>query len=521
MKKLLLTTAITVIPLFANATEFTNGTFIVNEDWFGHGNSTVNFFKNGEWHLRVIAEANDGIRRLGATACDGKIYGGDFYLISKQANDGGDPDKQGGRLVVVDATTMKLKATLADIDPTGAKADGRSVVVVNDTKAYVSTSAGVFSFNTETHSTTRVESIDASQTGSMLKACGRVFIVNQKNGIYVVNPVDDSVVHRFEGSDYATNGSFGSIVRSKDGYINASVCNSGGSTLNKILRINPATLQTSVIDLGAKGPNAVWGAWTPTTFCGSARNNYLYWTNGSSVGATGTFIYRYDLDTNTATELVNIQPDGEKKYIYGAAMRVSPVNDDIYTCQTIGSPYANKVSLYIYDSDGEVKGIYPLPDYYWFPGVPVFTDDAAPLVNELPIQYVGKDSVSRISLSSLATDADNLDCEIEKTVTNVSDGAVVDKAEIDYSENLLGDLVVTTNNVEGVADITIAINSNGKKANAIVKVSTAESGIENLLPDSNAPVEYFDLNGRSISGKPASQGIYIRRQGKSVSKIVL
>ena len=521
MKKILLTTAIASIALAATATDFSNGTFIVNEDWFGHGNSTVNFFKNGEWSLRVIAEANGGIRRLGATACDGKIYGGDFYLISKQANDGGDADKQGGRLVVVDASTMVLKASLPDIDPNGDKADGRSIVLIDDTKAYVSTSAGVYAFNPVTHATAKVSTIDPSQTGTMLKACGRAFIVNQKKGIYVLNTADDSVIRLFVGTDYAENATFGSIVRSKDGYINASVCNSGGTTLNKILRINPATLETSLIDLGAKGPNAIWGAWTPTTFCGSVQNNYLYWTNGSSVGATGTFVYRFDLDTNTATELINIQPDGEKKYIYGASIRVSPLNDDIYTCQTIGSPYANKVSLYIYDGTGDVKGIYPLPDYYWFPGVPVFTDDAAPVVHEMPVQTISKNDVTRISLSSFVTDDDNLDCDIEKTVTAISNNSVVNKAEIDYSQDLFGELVITPNDTDGEADITIGINSNGKKSTAIIKVKTSGSGVETISTDDNSSPEYFDLNGRRIVGNPSSHGIYIKRQGKTVSKIIL
>ena len=297
--KLLTTIAAAAILQSAGATNYSSGVFIVNEDWFGHGNSTVNFFKNGEWSLRVIAEANGGIRRLGATACDGKIYGDNFYIISKQANDGGDSDKQGGRLVVVDASTMQLKSTLADIDPDGAKADGRSIVVVNEEKAYVSTSKGVYVYNPSTNTVSGLlDIVDASQTGSMLKACGKVFIVNQSKGLYVVNPDDDSLIRLFQGTDIIDKGTFGSLVRSKDGFVNASVVNSSGTSFNKILRINPATLDSYGIDLDSKGPNAAWGAWTPTTFFGSARSNTLYWTNGSSVGTSGYFVYRYDIDTN-------------------------------------------------------------------------------------------------------------------------------------------------------------------------------------------------------------------------------
>ena len=523
MKRTLLT-IILGLTLISNigATNYSNGVFIVNEDWFGHGNSTVNFFKNGEWSLRVIAEANGGIRRLGATACDGKIYGEKFYIISKQANDGGDSDKQGGRLVVIDASTMELKSTLADIDPNGDKADGRSIVIINEQKAYVSTSKGVYVYNPSTNTvSSKLAAVDASQSGSMLKACGKVFIVNQSKGLYVVNPDDDSLIKLFSGTDIIEKGTFGSIVRSKDGYINASVVNSSGTSFNKILRVNPATLSSSVIDLDVKGPNAAWGAWTPTTFCGSAKSNVLFWTNGSSVGTSGYFVYRYDIDANTASTLINVQEGGAKNYIYGAAIRVSPVDESFYICETIGGPYTNSVSLYVYDKNGENTGIYPLPEYYWFPGVPVFTDDCAPVVTPMPIQSVLKSTTSRIPLSDLVSDNDNLACEIEKTVVSVTDNGVLSEAYVDYSENLLGNLVVVTTDVEGTADVVLNINSNGKTTNATVTVSTTDSGVETITDNNNAETVFYDINGRLLQSAPTTAGIYIRRQGSKFTKILL
>lgn len=504
------------------ANNYSNGVFIVNEDWFGHGNSTVNFFKNGEWNLRVIAEANGGIRRLGATACDGKIYGDKFYIISKQANDGGDADQQGGRLVVVDASTMELKSTLADIDPNGDKADGRSIVIINEQKAYVSTSKGVYIYNPSTNTvSSKLAAIDASQSGSMLKACGKVFIVNQSKGLYVINPDDDSLIKLFSGTDIIDKGTFGSIVRSKDGFINASVVNSSGTSFNKILRINPATLATSLIDLDVKGPNAAWGAWTPTTFCGSVKSNVLFWTNGSSVGTSGYFVYRYDIDTNTATTLINVQEDGAKNYIYGAAIRVSPVDESFYICETIGGPYTNNVSLYVYDKNGANTGIYPLPEYYWFPGVPVFTDDCAPIVNEMPTQHIQKSTTTRIPLSDFVSDNDNLACEIEKIVVSVTDNGVLSEAYVDYSENLLGDLVVVTTDVEGTADVVLDINSNGKTTTATATVSTSDSSVETITDDNKAEAVYYDINGRRLQSAPTSPGVYILRQDSSTKKILL
>lgn len=48
------------------------------------------------------------------------------------------------------------------------------------------------------------------------------------------------------------------------------------------------------------------------------------------------------------------------------------------------------------------------------------------------------------------------------------------------------------------------------------------SGVENIeaVVDENAPVEYFNLQGVRVAN-PAEGGIYIRRQGNKVSKILV
>ena len=60
--------------------DYSQGTFIVNEDWYGHQNSTVNFLTHdGEWHYRVFQTENPG-HELGCTTQFGTIYGDKFYL---------------------------------------------------------------------------------------------------------------------------------------------------------------------------------------------------------------------------------------------------------------------------------------------------------------------------------------------------------------------------------------------------------------------------------------------------------
>ena len=126
--------------------DYTHGILMVNEDWYGHQNSTVNHLSpddpDGEyWHYRVIQAENPGVE-LGCTNHYGAIWNGRIYLIAKQDKDPG-ATIVGGRITVADATTLKVIKQLRLIDPSGAQCDGRAFCGVSATKGYVSTSNGI------------------------------------------------------------------------------------------------------------------------------------------------------------------------------------------------------------------------------------------------------------------------------------------------------------------------------------------------------------------------------------------
>jgi DNA/RNA endonuclease YhcR with UshA esterase domain len=51
---------------------------------------------------------------------------------------------------------------------------------------------------------------------------------------------------------------------------------------------------------------------------------------------------------------------------------------------------------------------------------------------------------------------------------------------------------------------------------------SAVTGVENVnVNDANAPVEYFNLQGVKVANDNLSNGVYIRRQGTSVSKVLV
>ena len=117
--------------------DYTQGVFIVNEDWFGHRNSTTNYLtRDGKFVYNNTTE-------IGATACFGAAWGNRYYIIAKQAKDGG-AKVEGGRITICDANTMRIIKQIKDIDGDN---DGRSFCGVDEHKAYVSTSKGIYTLN--------------------------------------------------------------------------------------------------------------------------------------------------------------------------------------------------------------------------------------------------------------------------------------------------------------------------------------------------------------------------------------
>ena len=127
MKKTILLCLSTIFALcvFAQAS-YTNGIFIVNEDWFGHNSSSVNFYSydDGSVVYRAYQAANPGMT-LGNTTQYAELNKDNIYFCSKQ-NYG----ETGGRLIVADAKTLAKKHSLDNIDD----ADTRAFVTVNDEK---------------------------------------------------------------------------------------------------------------------------------------------------------------------------------------------------------------------------------------------------------------------------------------------------------------------------------------------------------------------------------------------------
>lgn len=100
------------------------GALVVNEDWYGHQNSSINYLSpNGEWSYNVV-------ENVGCTACYGAIFNDKFYIISKTAKDPG-ASVSGGMITICNAKTLAVEKQIENIDESKLNFQGRSFVGVS------------------------------------------------------------------------------------------------------------------------------------------------------------------------------------------------------------------------------------------------------------------------------------------------------------------------------------------------------------------------------------------------------
>lgn len=417
--------------------DYMKGTFIVNEDWFGHQNSTVNFLSDdGKWTLRAFQKENPG-HELGCTSQFGTIYGDKFYIVSKQEKDPG-ATVTGSRLAVIDAKTMKVLKEFTKIGDT----DGRSFLGVDEHTGYIGTSNGIFLYDIDkmeigdripgTENTSG--SLYNAQIGTMIRVGDRVFAVHQKDGLLVI----DAKTHTLETTilkpeEHEGHG-LGSIVLSKDGTIWASPTvelTGTGASLPLIWKVDPTTLTVQQVDIPtASGieeiPNS-WYAWTADGFCASTKENKIYW-KGQGTGSwfTGYKIFCYDIDKNEFYKVFDFgKVEGDWR-LYGTGFRIDPVSDDMY-CFWYHEFLNPEHELAVVATDGRgekngtIKGRYPYDiTNYWFPALPVFPDNEAPVIQGgAPKEVVlnAEQTQASIPLEEVVKDADNMTAAITLTTT--------------------------------------------------------------------------------------------------------
>ncbi|MGU3374147.1 T9SS type A sorting domain-containing protein [Chryseobacterium sp. M5A1_1a] len=491
-----ISSTMTPVSPYVSSTNFTNGFFMVNEEWYGHTNGSVNFIdNNGQITNRVYSNVNNN-HAFGATTQFGTIYGDKFYFVSKQAADAGDSQyTPGGRLVIANAQTMQKIAGFNDI----GGGDGRSFLGVNEHKGYIGASNGIYLFNIDNLQVgnpiagTGGGSQYAGQIGNMIRTSKYVFAVKQGAGILVIDPNTDTVVSTIAGP-------FISIAQAKDGSIWA-IQN------QKLANINPATLALQYYNIPTTQYSDSWGAWNAGSFTASNTENTLYWIKGGNGFIPGNQVVKFDVTAKVFNEAFITLPGqtGTYKQIpYGAALRVNPSTGNLIlnTTESGYGAHFQKNWIHTFDAGGTLINTKTLDDYYWFPSLAVFPDNTPPTVSNTFPSQVTASNVTSIDLKTMASDEDSFGSSIVKSIKSNTNPAVV-SAEINANEEL-----ILTPLASGTANIIISFNSNGK---VVEKTLTVNSSGITLATAEVKKLEF------SIYPNPVTDILHIKTQEKVIN----
>lgn len=443
------------------------GFWVVNEDWFGHSDGTVNYFKqlasdSYEAAYRAYRAANGEGDQLGTTTQFGAVWGDNIYLLSKQGN----------RLVVADAKTLAKKAVLTEIG-----GDGRAFVGIDDRKAYLSHSAGIAVFDLQSQSVGKQMEGASGQVGMMVLAGSRVFAVSASNGLYVINAATDEVEQTIEGSYYTA-------TVSQDG--NVWVAGSEGFRC-----INPLTLESTEMAYPEGGSmSSSWGAWNAGSLCASTQHNVLYWTAGGSMFGGGKTVFKYDIDTRSTSVFYALgnSDEGTPLEFYGAGLRVDPLTDNLILTVKHGGWGASGAYNWIYKLDNagnEIthfllqgddgsgaswasgQGIEDWNEkYFWFPAMPLFEDANQPqiLLNQV---MLAPGAEVEVDLTEKVVDYDNTPASLQYLMVSAEN----ELATVSLDGHVLK---VVAGTLTGTAVCRIAVISNGVRVEKDIQMAVSE-----------------------------------------------
>ncbi len=479
--------------------DYTQGVFVLNEGSFTHENVSVNHLAaDGSWSYYVAKE-------IGATGCCCTPWGNRYYIIAKQPKDSG-AKVSGGRITICDANSMRIIKQIENIGENGG--DGRSFCGVDEHKAYVSTSNGIYVFNLDNMEITgTVLTLDYNngQCGNMVRLNDYVYAVECNKNIHIINCADNTIVKTIPAAGC------GSIVMAKDG----SLWVSKGDGIARIDTEKQELVDIKLADgIGTPSTSAANGsnAWNPDGFCASLQNNVLYWTYYDSVKYEAKKAYKYDIDNNTASLIIDLT-DGRSFYAT-SALRVDPKTDCIYANLVNGWTYNDNV-VRKYDANGKQLAEYTMKSNYWFPEVFVFPDTEDPIVGNIDAVTVEENKDAVVDLAKVCSDADNFQAAIVKTVKSVADNNVATATVKD------GKLVVTGVKA-GNTTVTLNFCSNGISTTATVNVTvTQATGITGTQTSADVhEIARFTIDGKRISQPQRGINI-VKYSDGTVKKVVV
>lgn len=470
---------------------YTDGTFWLSEEWFGHTNGSINYI-NPDYSLvtRAYEQQNPG-ESFGCTSQFGTIYADKLIITSKQHTDGGDSRTGGGRLVVADAKTLKKLAGFNYLGETeSTTADGRAAVGVNPHKAYIGATStiGVLDLDNLTYNPTGIKglptggtSIYASQYGDMVCDGRYVYATRQSLGLIIIDTETDEVVKTL------SNTNIQGVTRTYDGRVwMLDYGRVDGVYKSCVYSIDPETLEIADTFELPSSISCSWSTWRPTKFVAAKRSNKLIWSNN----------YVWDLDEDETpadvTPVITSADDrwpsvyeatgkDTKQGVYGSIAFDDRTNEILWAGY-YGYGTDARFNWYNFTNieTGDIRSIRVLPDYYFFPALPIIPQKYRPaLVNpDYSVNVSLQDEEPTvIDLTEVIDDLDNSPYHIRYSLVS-EPAAMADTDDDDTTEpatvTLSGSTLTVTPVKSGSTTVKLTAESNGKEETISIPVKVTE-----------------------------------------------
>ncbi len=562
------------------AQDYSNGAYVLNEDWYGHNNSTLNFW-NPETETidyLIMQMANNYEYSLGCTAQYGQLYGDYIVVTAKQDKDPGEPgDMKSGRIAILNKNTLKpigdeVHPLISVNENDKSDADGRGVCFVDNKKFYVGTSNGIYVFKwneqgeiftwdsekiiigtdnplitgNEVSNADGLGPLYKNQIGMMLRTQDYVFAIKQDLGVLVIDPQTDDVVKIIEGC-------FSTMAQSKDGNVWVGMnyqqdgdednlkypygWNGDAWDGSQLMCIDQYTLETRKVRLDTGGIPQSWYAWTAGTLTASNTENVLYFVyTDPSLGQINWFrncvLYRFNIDAVDWDSIDFINPDEafaegaceeiydssfDNLYFYGGAIQCNPKDGNIYAALYVDENIATQDWIYaIINNEGEMIQYQEPIKRYWYPAMFIFPDNEPPVVEDFEDVIITDEEPVEISLFDKVTDEDSNNAAIVKSIANVEDQSIVN------AEIVNGNLVLTPKS-SGSTTVEIAFNSNGKVTTGSVYVSVNANIATTIQNHISEKANVFAVSGNiMVTGiSPFQQVDIFNAQGSLLKSVTV
>lgn len=464
--------------------DFEDGIIMLNEDWFGHTSSSMNFLGNdGTLYYNVYKSVNPE-HCLGNTSQYGQVFGDRLFIMSKQ-NYTGD-GRTGGRFIAMDSKTLEFKGELTSL-PGG---DGRSICAVSAHKGYIGTASGLYTLSLDTYQAGTVQLAPANtagrvqQTGEMLRYGKYLFVAQQSLGVLAVD-TDTDAVTVIDLPTVAT------VFVTADGSLYAATTDANA----EFVKIDPLTLQTETIDVeGSHALDSPWGTWRKASLAAATDSNTVFYVSGG--GWSPKKVSSYNFDTKEFTADFFTLPGksaglAADRILYGEGVSCDPASGNLLVTATesgYGEHYSNNWVYFIDTTDGSVVKEITLDKYYWFPAMMIYPDYDAPELDVPAIELAQGESanIDVAEATTLRVGNKHLVCY----ATRVSNGEGVCNATLSG-----GNLTVEAL-APGNATITLTADYQGRTSTVEIPVTVSVvSGIDSISNDADAPHDVYSLTG--------------------------